>query len=81
MAAAGTVRLRALLAQRGRGGGGAQPGLPGLGGAGHLVVTPGNETDFDRIEGDVLELCRRFRVASTGFDPWRSTQMARRLRA
>jgi hypothetical protein len=59
MAAAGTVRLRALLAQRGRGGGGAQlglPGLPGLGGGGHLVVTPGNETDFDRIEGDILTL-------------------------
>ena len=81
MAAAGTVRLRALLARRGRGGGGAQPGLPGLGGGGHPVVTPGNETDFDRIEGDILALCRRFRVASVGFDPWQSTQMAQRLRA
>ena len=84
MAAAGTVRLRALLAQRGRGGGGAQlglPGLPGLGGGGHLVVTPGNETDFDRIEGDILELCRRHRVASVGFDPWQSTQTAQRLLA
>jgi hypothetical protein len=47
MAAAGSVRLRALLAQQGRGGGGAQPGLPGLGGGGHLVVTRGNETDFN----------------------------------
>jgi phage terminase large subunit-like protein len=81
LAAAGTVRLRSLPAQRGRGGGGAQPGLPGLGGAGHLAVTPGNEADFDRIEGDVLALCRRHRVASVGFDPWRSTQMAQRLRA
>ena len=78
MAAAGTVRLRALLAQRGRSGGGAQPGL---GGAGHLVVTPGNETDLNHIESDILERCRRFRVASVGFDPWQSTQMAERLRA
>ena len=78
MAAAGTVRLRALPAQRGCSGGGAQPGL---GGAGHLAITPGNETAFDRIEGDILELCRRFRVAGVGFDPWQSTQMAPRLRA
>jgi hypothetical protein len=76
MAAAGTVRLRALPAQRGRGGGGAQPGLPGLGGAGHLVDTPGNDTYFDRIDGDILAPCRRFRVASVGFDPWQSPQMA-----
>ena len=81
MAAAGTVRLRALPAQRGRGGGGAQPGLPGLGGGGHLVVTPGNETDFNHIGSDILELCRRFQVVSAGFDPWQSTQMAQRLRA
>ena len=81
MAAAGTVRLRALLAQRGRGGGGAQPGLPGLGGAGHLVVTPGNESDCNHIESDILELCRRLQVVSAGFDPWQSTQMAQRLRA
>ena len=81
MAAAGTVRLRALLAQRGRGGGGAQPGLPGLGGGGHLVVTPGNEIDFNRIESDILDLCQRFQVVSAGFDPWQSTQMAQRLRA
>ena len=57
------------------------PSYPGWAAEGHLAVTPGNETDFDRIEGDVLELCRRFRVASVGFDPWQSTQMAQRLRA
>ncbi len=45
------------------------------------MVTPGNETDFHRIETDVLELCRRHRVASVGFDPWQSTQMVQRLRA
>jgi hypothetical protein len=81
MAAAGSVRLRALLAQRGRGGGGARPGLPELGGAGHLVVTLGNETDFNHIESDILDLCRRFRVVTLGCDPWQATQMAQRLRA
>ncbi len=81
MAAAGSVRLRTLLAQGGCGGGGAQPGQPGPGGGGPLVVTPGNETDFDRVEGDIPALCRRFGVASIGFDPWHSTQMAQKLRA
>jgi phage terminase large subunit-like protein len=57
------------------------PSYPGWAAAGHLAVTPGNETDFDRIESDILELCRRHRVVSIGFDPWQSTQMAQRLRA
>ena len=34
-----------------------------------------------RIESDILEPCRRHRVASIGFDPRQSTQMAQRLRA
>ena len=45
------------------------------------MITPGNETDFDAIESDMLELCRRFNVLSVGYDPWQSTQMAQRLRA
>ena len=57
------------------------PSYPGWAAKGHLAITPGNETDFDRIEGDILELWRRHRVASVGFDPWQSTQMAQRLRA
>ena len=57
------------------------PSNPGWAAEDHLTITPGNETDFGRIEGDVLELCRRNRVASVGFDPWQSTQMAQRLRA
>lgn len=48
---------------------------------GCLIVTPGNETDFDVIETDVRELCSRFRVVSVGYDPWQSTQMSQRLRA
>ena len=57
------------------------PSYPGWAAEDYLAITPGNETDFDRIEGDILELCRRHRVASVGFDPWQSTQMAQRLRA
>jgi phage terminase large subunit-like protein len=57
------------------------PSYPGWAAEGYLTITPGNETDFDTIESDILELCQRFRVASIGFDPWQSTQMAQRLRA
>lgn len=57
------------------------PSYPGWAAAGYLIITPGNETDFDTIESDILELCQRFRVVSIGFDPWQSTQMAQRLRA
>ena len=56
------------------------PSYPGWAAEDYLTITPGNETDFDQIESDILELCRRFRVVSAGFDPWQSTQMAQRLR-
>ena len=45
------------------------PSYPGWAAAGHLVVTPGNETDFDEIESDVRQLCSRFNVVSAGYDP------------
>jgi phage terminase large subunit-like protein len=48
--------------------------------AGHLVVTPGNESDLDEIESDVRQLCSRFNVVSAGYDPWQSSQMSQRLR-
>ena len=38
------------------------PSYPGWANSGALVVTPGDETDFGRIEGDLRELCGRFRV-------------------
>jgi phage terminase large subunit-like protein len=57
------------------------PSYPGWAAAGYLTITPGNETDFDTIESDILELCQRFRVVSIGFDPWQSTHMAQRLTA
>ena len=42
------------------------PSYPGWAAEGRLVVTPGNETDFDEIERDVRELCSRFQVVSVG---------------
>src|SRR5215218_5521691 len=57
------------------------PSYPGWAAEGYLTITPGNETDFNHIESDILELCRRFQVVSVGFDPWQSTQMAQCLRA
>jgi phage terminase large subunit-like protein len=52
---------------------------PGWAAAGFLTVTEGNETDFARIEEDVLALCRRFRVLSVAYDPWAATQFAQRM--
>jgi phage terminase large subunit-like protein len=56
------------------------PSYPGWAAAAHLVVTSGNETDFDEIESDVRQLCSRFNVISVGYDPWQSAQMSQRLR-
>jgi phage terminase large subunit-like protein len=47
----------------------------------HLVVTPGDETDFGRIEDDLRELCERFRVESVGTVPWQAAHLSQRLRA
>ncbi|TDH58271.1 terminase large subunit [Dankookia rubra] len=56
------------------------PSYPGWAAEGELTITPGNETDFDAIESDIVDLCRHFQVVSAGFDPWQSAQMAQRLR-
>jgi len=57
------------------------PSYPGWAAAGHLVVTPGDETDFGAIEDDIRDLCARFRVVSVGNDPWQSAFLSQRLRA
>jgi phage terminase large subunit-like protein len=48
---------------------------------GHLVLGDGNETDYQMIEADILDLCSRFNVLSLGFDPWNATQLSQRLGA
>ena len=52
---------------------------PGWAADGFLTVTDGNETDFQRIEDDLIDLCARFRVLSVGYDPWAATQFAQRM--
>ena len=54
------------------------PSYPGWANDGYLTITAGNETDFSVIEADILDLCRRFRVASVAYDPWAATQLAQR---
>ncbi|HSR78748.1 MAG TPA: terminase TerL endonuclease subunit [Xanthobacteraceae bacterium] len=54
---------------------------PGWAADGDLIVTPGEETDFQTIEDDIVDLCKRFRVESVAYDPWGSTQLAQRLGA
>lgn len=55
------------------------PSYPDWAAAGHLVVTRGNETDFDTIESDIRELCSRFHVLSAAYDPRQAAQMSQRL--
>jgi phage terminase large subunit-like protein len=57
------------------------PSYPGWARDGQLIITPGNETDFMRIEADILELCQRFQVQAVAFDPWNAVQLSQRLMA
>lgn len=54
---------------------------PGWAAAGHLTVTPGDETDFGAIEDDIRDLAARFDVQSVGTDPWQAAHLSQRLRA
>lgn len=54
---------------------------PGWANDGDLVVTGGEETDFEVIESNVVDFCRRFTVESLAYDPWASTYLAQRLSA
>lgn len=44
-----------------------------------LVATPGNITDYDYIEGELVEDAEHFSVAEVGYDPYNATQLATRL--
>lgn len=47
--------------------------------AGLLVPTPGNVTDYDFIERDIMWALDTFNVQAIGFDPWNSTDLVNRL--
>ncbi len=46
---------------------------------GLLTVTPGNVTDFDQIEAELVEDASRFEVAEVPFDPFQATQLSSHL--
>ncbi|MGE3346065.1 MAG: terminase large subunit [Ramlibacter sp.] len=48
---------------------------------GHLVVTEGDVTDFDRIESDLRADHAALEVRELPFDPWQATQMVGHLLA
>lgn len=47
--------------------------------SGHLVVTPGNVTDYEWIKADILAACKRFNVKEIAFDRWNSSQLVNDL--
>jgi len=57
------------------------PSYPGWAASGDMIITPGNETDFDFIESDLRDLAGKFRIQSVRYDPWQATQLSQRLRA
>lgn len=46
---------------------------------GKLIVTPGNVTDYERIEDDLLALSKQFRINEVAYDPWQGSYLAQRL--
>jgi phage terminase large subunit-like protein len=47
--------------------------------AGQLIETPGETTDYNVIEAELLDACLRFDVAAVTYDPWSATQLAQRM--
>lgn len=48
---------------------------------GYLVATPGNVTDYDYIEHDILALGEAHTIGEIGYDRWNATQLATNLMA
>lgn len=46
---------------------------------GDLIATPGNITDYDQIEADLIDDAERFRVVEVRLDPWNATQIGTHL--
>lgn len=45
----------------------------------YLVLTPGDQTDYDYIEADIKSDGERFQVLQIGMDPWNATQVITHL--
>lgn len=46
---------------------------------GHLTVTDGNVTDFDRVRADINELSKKYAIRQIAIDRWNATQLANQL--
>ena len=46
---------------------------------GHLHLTPGNVTDFDKVRADIVELSKRYAIKQIAIDRWNATQLANQL--
>ena len=46
---------------------------------GHLHMTQGNVTDFDRVRHDIGALASKYRIRGVGLDPWNSAQLGLQL--
>ena len=43
---------------------------------GHLIVTPGNVTDYDAVMDELMKLNQNIQIAQICYDQWNATQMA-----
>jgi phage terminase large subunit-like protein len=46
---------------------------------GHLILTPGNRTDYDFIRKDIADIWSKFNVQKMGFDQWNFEYLYQRL--
>jgi phage terminase large subunit-like protein len=46
---------------------------------GFIIATPGNVTDYDFIERDVLEIAERYQLVELAYDRWNATQLVTHL--
>lgn len=42
--------------------------------AGYVTMTPGNVTDYDFVQADILRICQMYDVQSIAYDRWNSSQ-------
>ncbi len=46
---------------------------------GHLIITPGDRTDYAFIERDILQACNDYDVQHLGYDPYNATHIVNNL--
>ncbi len=46
---------------------------------GHLHITEGNVTDFDKVRADINGLAKKYQIRGVGLDPWNSAQLGLQL--